>query len=238
VFGSLFTHKLTAQLTGGGLPPALQKVLAGGGRLTGAMVSQLPPAARTAYQQAYVDALSPVFRIASVVALVGFAVSWLLPERPLRATAATSTGLDDSLAAPESPSSLAVIERALARATTVEDRHRFHRAVAARAGLDVSEAGTWALVRIAQYGPDGARDAARRQGVPEERIAAVSGELHERGLLDDDGLTPTGVAFSDQLVSARRDELCERLADPAAERAPEVQDLLERLSRELVGERP
>jgi EmrB/QacA subfamily drug resistance transporter len=238
VFGSLFTHELTAQLTGGGLPPALQRILAGGGRLTGAQVAQMPAAARTAYQQAYVDALSPVFRVAAAVALLGFVVSWLLPERPLRATAATSTGLDDSLAAPESPSSLAVVERALARCTTVEDRHRFHRAVAARAGLDVSEGATWALVRIAQYGPEGARAAARRQGVPEERIEAVAAELRERGLVAADALTPAGVAFADQLVSARRDVLRDRLADPTAERAPEVQDLLERLSRELVGERP
>jgi MFS family permease len=238
VFGSLFTHKLTAQLTGGGLPPGLEKLLAGGGRLTGAMVEQLPSGARTAYQQAYVDALTPVFEVAAVVALLGFAVSWLLPEHPLRATAATSTGLDDSLAAPESPSSLAVVERALARCTTLEDRHRFHRAVAARAGLDVSESATWALVRIAEHGAEGARAMARAQGVPEERIGAVSDELRERGLTDDDALTPTGVAFADQLVSARRDVLRERLADPTAERAPEVQDLLERLSRELVGERP
>jgi EmrB/QacA subfamily drug resistance transporter len=238
VFGSLFTHKLTGQLTGGGLPPALEKLLAGGGRLTGAMVAKLPGAARSAYEQAYVNALSPVFRVAAAVALFGFVVAWLLPERPLRATAATSTGLDDSLAAPEAPSSLAVIERALARATTLEDRNRFHRAVAARAGLDVSESATWALVRIAQYGTEGARAAARRQGVPEARIEAVAAELRERGLAGDDGLTPAGVAFADQLVSARRDVLCERLADPAAERAPEVRALLERLSRELVGERP
>jgi hypothetical protein len=238
VFGSLFTHKLTAQLTGGGLPPQLQQILSGGGRLTGTQVSQMPPAARAAYQQAYVNALSPVFRVAAAVALLGFLVSWLLPERPLRATAATSTGLDDSLAAPESPSSLAVIERALARATTVEDRHRFHRAVAERARLDVSEGATWALVRIAEHGAEPARAMARAQGVPEERIAAVSEELRERGLLADDALTPPGIAFADQLVSARRDVLRERLADPAAERAPEVQALLERLSRELVGERP
>jgi MFS family permease len=238
VFGSLFTHRLTAQLTGGGLPPQLHQILSGGGRLTGAQVSRMPAAARAAYQQAYVDALSPVFRMAAVVALLGFLVSWLLPERPLRATAATSTGLEDSLAAPESPSSLAVVERALARATTVEDRHHFHRAVAAHAGLDVSEGATWALVRIAEHGAEPAQAMARAQGVPEERIAAVSAELRERGLLADDALTPTGVAFADQLVSARRDVLCERLADPAAERAPEVQVLLERLSRELVGERP
>jgi hypothetical protein len=202
------------------------------------MVGQLPGTARVAYQQAYVNALTPVFEVAAVVALVGFAVSWLLPERPLRATAATSTGLDDSLAAPEALSSLAIVERALARTTTVEDRHRFHREVARRAGLDVSEGATWALVRIAQYGSDGARAAARRQEVPEERIAAVSAELRDGGLLADDALTATGVAFADQLVSARRDVLCERLDDPAAERTPEVQDLLERLSRELVGERP
>ena len=66
----------------------------------------------------------------------------------------------------------------------------------------------------------------------------VTSGIAASGCLDDDGLTPTGVALSDQLVSARRDVLCERLADPAAERAPEVQDLLERLARELVGERP
>jgi hypothetical protein len=238
VFGSLFTHRLTGELTGGGLPPTLEKLLAGGGRLTGAMVARLPGPARSAYEQAYVNALSPVFRVAAVVALLGFVVSWLLPERPLRATAATRTGLDDGLAAPEAPSSLAVVERALARATTVEERNRFHRAVAARAGLDVGEGATWALVRIAQYGTEGARAAARRQGVPEERIHAVSAELRERGLVSDDVLTPAGVAFADQLVSARRDLLRERLADPAAERAPEVQALLERLSRELVGERP
>ena len=93
-------------------------------------------------------------------------------------------------------------------------------------------------MRIAQYGYDGAIAAARRHGVPEERIDEVLHELRDRGLLAEDGLTPTGVAFADQLVAARREVLCERLADPAAERAPEVQELLERLSRELVGEPP
>ena len=59
---------------------------------------------------------SPVFVAASGVALLGFALSWLLPERPLRETAATSRGLDDGLAAPRSPDSLAEVERALTRA--------------------------------------------------------------------------------------------------------------------------
>jgi EmrB/QacA subfamily drug resistance transporter len=238
VFGSIFTHRLTEELSSARLPAALRAIVGGGGRLTGDQVGRLPGAARTAYEQAYVDALSPVFRVAAGVALLGFVVSWLLPERPLRATAATSTGLDDSLAAPEAPSSLEVVERALARATLPEDRQRFHRAVAERAGVDVSPGATWALVRIAEYGPGGAEAVARRQGVPEERIAEVKRELRERELLAGDACTPAGVALADQLLAARREQLCEVLADPEAERTPEVQGLLERLSRELVGERP
>jgi hypothetical protein len=238
VFGSIFTHRLTEELSGARLPAALRAIVGGGGRLTGEQVARLPAAARTAYEQAYVDALSPVFRVAAAVALLGFVVSWLLPERPLRATAATSTGLDDSLAAPEAPSSLEVVERALARATALEDRQRFHRAVAERAGLEVSTGATWALVRIAQYGFGGAVAAARRQGITEERIAEVVDELRGCDLLAEDALTPAGVAMADQLVAARRELLCDLLADPEAERAPEVQELLGRLSRELVGERP
>jgi hypothetical protein len=51
-------------------------------------------------------------------------------------------------------------------------------------------------------------------------------------------LTPAGLAVADQLVSARRDELSEMLADHSGQREPEVQQLLERLSVELSGARP
>src|SRR5204863_447222 len=77
------------------------------------------------YEEAYVHALRPVFLAAAGVGLLGFAVSWRLEERELRDTAATSTGLEDSLAAPRSPDSLAEIERALARAVSPERRRRF-----------------------------------------------------------------------------------------------------------------
>ena len=107
-------------------------------------MQRLSGAARVAYERAYVHALTPVFRVAAGVALFGFVVSWLLPEHPLRATAATSRGLEDSLAAPKAPDSLAEIERALALCTSREDRMRFHRAVAQRAGVDLSPGATWA----------------------------------------------------------------------------------------------
>jgi EmrB/QacA subfamily drug resistance transporter len=238
VFGSIFTNRLTAELSTATLPPALQKIVAGGGRLTGAMVERMPPAARLSYEQAYVHALTPVFLVAACVALLGFAISWLLPEKPLRATAATSTGLEDGLAAPKAADSLAELERALARATTLEERRRFRGAVAKRAGLDVTPGGVWALVHMDHDGLGGARDAARALGVTEERIGQVDGELRADGLVDDDGPTPRGTAYADQLLSARRELLSELLDDPEAERRPEVANLLRALARDTVGERP
>src|SRR2546430_216381 len=49
VFGAIFTSRLASELSGGGT------------RLTGEQVARLPAAARHGYQQAYVDALHPVF---------------------------------------------------------------------------------------------------------------------------------------------------------------------------------
>src|SRR5262249_8190364 len=152
--------------------------------------------------------------VAACVAALGFLLSWLLPEKPLRATAAASTGLEDGLAAPRDADSLAEIERALTQATTLEERRRFRRAVAERAGLDISPGAVWALARISRVGVEGAKDAARALGIPEARIEEVVGELRRDGLLDGDGATPRGLAYTDQLVSARREVLRELLDDP------------------------
>jgi EmrB/QacA subfamily drug resistance transporter len=242
VFGSIFTNRLADLIAGSRLPPSLQQVVSGGGRLSSAQLDALPPAARAAYQQAYVDALTPVFLVAAGVALIGFAVSWLLEEHPLRPAAATSHGLEDSLAAPRSADSLAEVERALTVCTTREERERFQRQVAERAGAAISPGATWALVRIDEHGFQAARAQAERQGVPPERIAAVVAELRERGLVAGAEGTPeetaAGRALTDQVVAARRNLLAELVADADGSRQPEVDALLRRLSRELVGERP
>ncbi|MBV8955234.1 MAG: DHA2 family efflux MFS transporter permease subunit [Solirubrobacterales bacterium] len=242
-FGTIFSSRLKAQLTGV-LPGPLGHQVAAGGRLTGAQVARLPPAARNAYEHAYVHALSPVFLAAAGVAAVGFLVAWALQERPLRDAAATSTGLDDSLAAPRSPNSLAEIERSLSRVIPREQRMRFGQRMAQTAGLDLSPGATWALVRIDEHGMTRARKLAEQNGVPAERVAAVVGELRQEGLLEDgdgDGssvLTSTGRDYAERAVAARRELLSQALADDSAHRDSAVQDLLVRLSRELAGERP
>ena len=241
VFGTIFTSRLTSALRGA-LSGSLAHQVAGGGRLTGAQVARLPPPIRGAYEHAYVHALQPVFLAAAGVAVLGFALSWLLPERPLRETAATSRGLDDGLAAPRSPDSLAEVERALTRAVSPDQRQRFRERVAARAGLELTPGATWALVRIGEHGLVRARDLAEQDGVPPERIAAVVEELHQRGLIATDdsspGLTPNGETLAERAIAARRDLLSEALADVSADRDPAVNDLLHRLARDLAGEPP
>jgi EmrB/QacA subfamily drug resistance transporter len=241
VFGTIFSTRLKSELTHV-LSGPLGRQVAAGGRLTGAQVARLPPSARASYEHAYVHALSPVFVAAAGVALVGFALSWLLQERPLRETAGTSTGLDDSLAAPRSPDSLAEIERSLAQVITPAQRQRFREQLAERAGLELSPGATWALVRIDTHGLAGARALAEHDGVPPERIAAVLDELRRGRLIaGEDGaveLTPTGRSLAERALTARRSLLTEALADESADREPAVDDLLHRLARELTGERP
>jgi EmrB/QacA subfamily drug resistance transporter len=241
VFGTIFSSRLRSELhdvLGG----ALGAQVAGGARLTGAQVGSLPAAARLSYENAYVHALRPVFLVAAGVGALGFLLSLRLRERPLRATASTSQGLDDALAVPKSPNSLAELDRALSVLVSREDRRAFNERVGIRASLDLSPGAIWALARFDSYGIDGTREMAHEQSIEDERVVAVEGELRERGLVveGDDGarLTPAGLAMADQVLSARRDELRAMLADPATQQVPEVRQLLERLCVELSGQRP
>ncbi len=243
VFGAIFTARLTDSLRGT-LHGALAVQVSHGGRLTGAQVARLPSAARGVYQHAYVHSLSPVFAMAAGVAVLGFVLSLRLQERALRGAPATSTGLEDSLAAPRSPDSLAELERSLTRVTTPEERRRFSERVAQRAGLQLSPGATWALVRIQEHGVTRARALAAQDGVPTQRVAEVVAELAGEGLLSGDGdraparLTALGHEHAERLVGARCELLVDALADDGAQRRPEVLELLQRLARELCGEPP
>jgi len=241
IFGTIFSTRLAGQLRGA-LHGQLAVQAGKGARLTGAQVARLPPGARSVYQHAYVHSLAPVFLVAAAVTAVGFALSLLMQERPLRSAAATATGLEDSLAAPRSPDSLAEIERALTRVTTLEERTEFRRRVAARAGVELSPAAIWALVRIHEHGFEGARELAARDGVPDERVDEVAQELRAHGLVEGERqaprLTAAGHEHGERLLGARRELLGEALADEAAPRRPEVAALLRALAGELCGEPP
>jgi DNA-binding MarR family transcriptional regulator len=237
----VFSSQLTSHLRGALTGPLADQVAAGG-RLTGAQVLRLPAPARIVYQHAYVSSLRPVFVMAAAVAAAGFALSMFLPQRKLREAPSTSTGLDDSFAAPRSADSLAEVELALTRVTSPEERERFRRAVAERSGVELSPGAIWALIRIDEHGFARARAMAVEDGVKESRIAEVLDELRRRGLLagEDGGVqvTPAGAEETQRVVGARRELLREALDDEDADRRPEVSALLNRLARELCGEPP
>jgi hypothetical protein len=248
IFGTIFSTQLRSHLTAAlitvraHMSPALAHQIAAGGRLTGAQVHLLPPAVRAAYQQSYVNSLSPVFVMAAGVAALGFVLSLFLPERPLRDTAAASAGLEDSLAAPRAADSLAEIERSLTKVTTPEERTAFRQRIAERAGVNISPGAIWALVRIDEHGPARARAMAEEDGIDPARISAVVSELRDRRLVageDGDGqLTEFGREQTGRIVAARRALLAEALGDEDANRSPELNALLHRLARELCGEPP
>ena len=87
VFGTIFSSRLASGLKGLLSGPIAHQIGAGG-RLTGAQVSHLPPVARSAYEHAYVHALSPVFVAAGGVAAARLRAQLAAP----RATAAGDRG--------------------------------------------------------------------------------------------------------------------------------------------------
>jgi EmrB/QacA subfamily drug resistance transporter len=84
VFGAIFSNRLAHELAAR-LPGV--RVSATG---SPAAVRQLPPAIHDAYTNAVAAALHPVFLVSAAVMLVGFALTWLLRDVPLRTTAGAS----------------------------------------------------------------------------------------------------------------------------------------------------
>ncbi|MFN8124695.1 MAG: MDR family MFS transporter [Thermoleophilia bacterium] len=84
VLGAVFTNRLTAELAH--RLPASSADLAGSGGLEPGAVGQLPPEVRTGYIEGFTHALSVVFTVSAAVALLAFALTWLIREVPLRTT--------------------------------------------------------------------------------------------------------------------------------------------------------
>jgi EmrB/QacA subfamily drug resistance transporter len=90
VFGAIFTSELAHSLPAGAHAPA---------HASPAAIQHLPPAIHSVYVTAVAVALHPVFLTAAAVTVVGFGLSWLLRDVPLRETAGAAD-VDESFSAP------------------------------------------------------------------------------------------------------------------------------------------
>jgi hypothetical protein len=235
ILGAIFTNRLDHLLSRG---PASGDI----GTLDPSAVSELPAAARNAFISAFTDALGLVFLIAAGVMAVAFLLAWLLEERPLRTTVAT-TGVGTAFATPEDPDSVRTIAAELSRLVGREGAADFVRRTTARSGVDVTPLQTWLLVRAASDGTLDVPDVAETSHLPEEQVRDACRELHRRGMLTEDGdagtgLTADGAAAVDALANARRGALEELAADWSPSEHPELAEFIERLSEDLAGDAP
>jgi EmrB/QacA subfamily drug resistance transporter len=246
ILGSIFTSRLRSELAAS-LPSSAAHGLSGAGANPQA-IDKLPPALHDAYIHAFTNALGTVFQVAAGVAVVAFLLSWLLPERPLRDTVADASGVGESFAVPKSGDSLAEAARALTVALGRDDRRRAVEALAQRAGVDLSAAASWLLVRLHEN-PAGDVDAlAEAYEVPSDVAWQALTDLRDRGLVLErpasDGqpvvrqVTAPGEETVERLITARRTAIAELCEGWSPDDHEDLSGLLTRLARELLREAP
>ncbi|MGZ6605357.1 MAG: hypothetical protein ACXVFO_21210, partial [Solirubrobacteraceae bacterium] len=170
-----------------------------------------------------------------------------LEQRPLRETVTASTGIGESFAAPRPTDSLAEASRAMSVMIGREGRRELVAQLVERAGIDLSPAAAWLIVRLAEA--DSAHPASIPAlcgsfDIPLEVGQRAMRELDERGLLLRDptagedrgrvvGVTAEGQLIAHRLVEERRATLARVCSGWQPEDNEELTGLLTRLAREL-----
>jgi DNA-binding MarR family transcriptional regulator len=237
ICGAVFSNRLADELAKlSGLPTALAS-----GSVTGDQVARLPVAERAAFVGAYADALTTVFLVCAPVAALGFLLSWLLPEKPLRRTV-EATGVGEAFAVPKHPDPLAEIERALSTLARRDSRERILDRLCRLAGVELTARQCWVLARVAEAEPTDAFAIGESQSVDPARVAARIGELRELGYVEGPAeavtLTAAGRDAVERLVEARRKRLAELLDGWSPEQEAELAALLTRMARDVVADHP
>jgi EmrB/QacA subfamily drug resistance transporter len=237
ILGAVFASRLAEELPGSAASGLSLESLA-----------RLAPAARAEFARAFTDSIATVFLLATVVAAVGFALAWLLPERPLRETvAAVSEDVGQEIGgAVAIPASEEPYEQLVRGLSAVMDRdlrrHHIDRIVA-RTGLSLSPPAAWLLLRVDEQPASGIQEIARRAPFTLDELSRAEEELRRAAMVSGvaaaDGpsrwrIAPAGCAALERIVAARRAHLTEVFAEWSPEEQEGLSALLQRLSRELV----
>ncbi len=237
IFGAIFANQLAHNLSAD-LPPGATIPVAS----DPATLAQLPSAVHTAYITAVTEALQPVFLTAAAVAVVAFALTWLLREVPLKTTS-QAPDVGDGFHAARDDNAFRELERALTLLAGREQRWTVYERLATRAELDLPPPELWLLARLGERRPLTKAELVEQLGDDPARIHNALGLLERRSLARtaEDGavaLTTSGLEDYERLVEARCAGLRELLDGWEPERHAELRELIDRLARDLVREMP
>ena len=235
IFGGIFAYVLESSLRTA-VPGAAADIL------DPAMIAALSDAERSAYLSLFVNALHPVFRMASVLAFIGFLMTFALEERPLRKSM-TPDATSDLLHLPRDATSLAELERIIIRFSTRENRWLVYQRVAAMDGIKLEPDELWLLARLAENGSrDTVTGLVGRLDIDEGYCRALVDRLAAAGMANGthDAIEVTGPGFDvfGKLVARREGDLQKMTADWDRNELPELRVLLAELARTFAAAPP
>lgn len=191
-------------------------------------------------------AIGAVFIFAALVAAVGAAMAWIIPERPLRETIAASAAdvgeeAGEAFVKPAERGSDDELFRGLAILASRDVRRAYIEGIVKRAGLDLIPISAWILIRLADDAGAPLGALAAGEGIASERLAQGLADLRDRGLLEqtrEPVLTATGCDVLGRLNTARRERLSELAAQWPPEQREHLAGTLRRLAQALVVDSP
>ncbi len=250
VMGAIFAARLASNLS------RLLPAESGGASAVGRSVSiqslaLLPPAARAAYSAAFTGALNTVFLLAAIVCAIGWALTWLMPERPLRTTVAASAGnpgeeAGEAFGRPSDPDAAAAQLYAALSRLADRDVQRAHIArIVERAGESLTPLAAWLLVRMERAPTVDPVEHGVPLGIARERMQSALDELRDRGLVQPAStgsaraaspltVSDAGCNVLDKLGAARRSYLAELATDWDPAQGEDVGTYLREVVRGLV----
>jgi EmrB/QacA subfamily drug resistance transporter len=106
IFGAIFAARLSHELSH--LPASVVERLGSGVQMNPAQAAQLPPAMHGEFLVAFAHALHGVFLWGMAIAIIPFALSWFIQEKPLRTTLGhrAELGAEEAVAAGTPPEEL------------------------------------------------------------------------------------------------------------------------------------
>jgi len=259
VFGAIFSNQLAKQLNAvftnpalaGKAPPGFSPATV---QANSSALAALPADLRQAILHAYSLALHPVFLTAVPIAVVAFILAWFLREVPLRTATGENTPAADTLrgsasaadlgeamgGSPTYRTSAQEAERVISRLSATDLRRFGYAKLARAAGLDLPGGACWILTMLAKQGATPGPELARRAGVTMEEGHPNAQILVDRGLITrTDGvlaLAPAGAQTADRLFAAEHDWLEHQLVGWSPEQHAELEHVLAKLSRAMLGE--